>query len=152
MLLGHRSDRMAKALGDRSMIEKRETGEHARPVVLQGPRDTVKAGLLEPQTPGMERHILRHGMLGRCWRDRTVSVAPSEISFRQTTTSEVVQGVEQGTYVTLGRSILLRVNQNRSSSDNLAYIRWWSSVRWASWCQARSRQRRGPKGPGFTPA
>jgi len=47
---------------------------------------------------------------------------------------------------------LLRDNQNPSSSDNLAYIRWWSSVRWASWCQARSRQRRGPKGPGFTPA
>jgi hypothetical protein len=46
----------------------------------------------------------------------------------------------------------LRDNQNPSSSDNLAYIRWWSSVRWASWCQARSRQRRGPKGPSFTPA
>src|SRR4051812_20126495 len=45
---------------------------------------------------------------------------------------------------------LLRDNQNTSSSDNLAYIRWWSSVRRASWCQARSRQRRGPKGPGFT--
>jgi hypothetical protein len=105
MLLGHRSDRMAKALGDKSMIEKRGTGEHARPVVLQGPRDRVKAGLLEPQTPMMEVHILRHGMLGRCWRDRTVSVSPSEISFRQMTTSEVVQGVKQGTYVTLGRSI-----------------------------------------------
>src|SRR3954454_3490969 len=31
---------------------------------------------------------------------------------------------------------LLRDNQNTSSSDNLAYIRWWSSVRRASWCQA----------------
>ena len=31
---------------------------------------------------------------------------------------------------------LLRDNQNPSSSDNLAYIRWWSNVRWASWCQA----------------
>ena len=103
--LGRRSYRMAKALGDKSLIEKREAGEHARPVVPQGPRDRVKAGLLEPQTPGMERHILRHGMLGRCWRDRTVTVAPSEISFRQTTTSEVVQGVERGTYVTLGRSV-----------------------------------------------
>src|SRR4051812_49125365 len=47
---------------------------------------------------------------------------------------------------------VLRDNQNTSSSDNLAYIRWWSSVRRAIWCQARSRQRRGPKGPGFTPA
>src|SRR6476619_4981402 len=43
---------------------------------------------------------------------------------------------------------VLRDNQNPSSSDNLPYIRWWSSVRWASWCQARIRQRRGPKGPG----
>ena len=45
---------------------------------------------------------------------------------------------------------LLRDNQNRSPSDNLPYIRWWSSVWRASWCQARSRQRREPKGLGFT--
>ena len=62
MFLGRRSYRMAKALRDKSLIEKRETGEHARPVVPQGPRDRVKAGLPEPQTPGMERHIHRHGM------------------------------------------------------------------------------------------
>ena len=52
----------------------------------------------------------------------------------------------------LAELLVLRDNQNPSSSDNLPYIRWWSSVRWASWCQARSRQRRGPKGPGFTSA
>ena len=62
MLPGHRSDRMVKTLRDKSLVEKREAGEHARPVVPQGPRDMVKAGLLEPQTPGMERHIHRHGM------------------------------------------------------------------------------------------
>ena len=45
---------------------------------------------------------------------------------------------------------LLRDNQNRSPSDNLPYIRWWSSVWRASWCQARSRQRREPEGLGFT--
>jgi hypothetical protein len=105
MFLGRRSYRMAKALRDKSLIEKREAGEHARPVVPQGPRDRVKAGLLEPQTPGMEPHIHRHGMYGRCWRDRTVPVSPFELSPRQTTASEVVQGVERGTYVTLGRSI-----------------------------------------------
>ena len=62
MFVGHRSDLTAKALWDKSMIEKRGMGEHARPIALQGPRDMVKAGLLEPQTPEMEIHILRHGM------------------------------------------------------------------------------------------
>src|SRR3954471_17882752 len=105
MFLGHRSDRMAKALGDKSLIEKREAGEHARSVVPQGPRDRVKAGLLEPQTPGMEPHIHCHGMYGRCRWDRTVRVAPFELSPHRTTDNEAVQGVERGTYVTLGRSI-----------------------------------------------
>ena len=103
MLPGHRSDRMVKTLRDKSMVEKREVGEHARP--LQGPRDRVKAGLLEPQTPGMERHIHRHGMYGRCRRDRTVTVSPFELSSRRATANEAVQGVERGTYVTLGRSV-----------------------------------------------
>ena len=59
MLPGHRSDRMVKTLRDKSMVEKRGTGEHARPVVPQGPRDKVKAGLLEPQTPELTlTHIL----------------------------------------------------------------------------------------------
>jgi hypothetical protein len=105
MLPGHRSDRMVKTLRDKSMVEKREAGEHARPVVLQGPRDKVKAGLLEPQTPEMERHIHRHGMYGRCRRDRTVTVSPFELSSRRATANEAVQGVERGTYVTLGRSV-----------------------------------------------
>ena len=100
MLPGHRSDRMVKTLRDKNMVEKREAGEHARPVVLQGPRDKVKAGLLEPQTPGMERHIHRHGMYGRCRRDRTVTVSPFELSSRRATANEAVQGVERGTYVT----------------------------------------------------
>ena len=100
MLPGHRSDRMVKTLRDKSMVEKREAGEHARPVVLQGPRDRVKAGLLEPQTPEMERHIHRHGMYGRCRRDRTVTVSPFELSSRRATANEAVQGVERGTYVT----------------------------------------------------
>ena len=103
MFLGRRSYRMAKALRDKSLIEKREAGEHARPP--QGPRDRVKAGLPEPQTPEMERHIHRHGMYGRCRRDRTVTVSPFELSSCRTTASEAVQGVERGTCVALGRSI-----------------------------------------------
>src|SRR4051812_32229018 len=105
MLPGHRSDRMVKTLRNKSMVEKREAGEHARPVVPQGPRDRVKAGLLEPQTSGMERHIHRHGMYGRCRRDRTVTGSPFEPSSRRTTASEAVQGGERGTRVALGRSI-----------------------------------------------
>lgn len=104
MFLGHRSNLMVKTLGDKSMIEKRGMGEHARPIALQGPRDMVKAGLLEPQTPEMELHILRHGMYGRCRRDRTVRLSPFELSSRRATTNEVVQGAEQGTYVALLRS------------------------------------------------
>ena len=57
VLLGHQPYRMAKALWDHSMVEKHETGEHARLVVVQDPRDTVKAGLPESQSPGMERNV-----------------------------------------------------------------------------------------------
>jgi hypothetical protein len=62
MLLGRPPYWMAKALRDKSMVVKRGLGEHARPDALQGPRDMVKAGLLEPQSPVMETHIPRHGM------------------------------------------------------------------------------------------
>jgi hypothetical protein len=101
-LLGHQPYRMVKALWDKSMVEKRGAGEHARP--MQGPRDRVKAELLELQTPVMEMHIHRHGMYGRCCRDQMVQLSPSQLFPWQTTASEVVQGVEQGTYVVLGRS------------------------------------------------
>ena len=105
MLLGRRPYRTVKTLRDMSMVEKCEVGERARPVVMRDPRNMVKAGLPEPQTPVMEPHILRHGTYGRCQRARTVRLSPSELFSRWTTTSEVVQGVEQGTYVALGRSI-----------------------------------------------
>ena len=51
VLLGHQPYRMAKALWDYSMVEKHEASEHARLVVVQDPRDTVKAGLPESQSP-----------------------------------------------------------------------------------------------------
>ena len=45
MLLGHRVDLKAKAGGEKSMPEKRETLEGAESAVLQDPRDKAKAGL-----------------------------------------------------------------------------------------------------------
>ena len=62
MLPGQPSHPMAKAYGDKSMMVKRGLGEHARPNAPRGPRDKVKDGLLEPQSPAMETHIPRHGM------------------------------------------------------------------------------------------
>ena len=41
----------------------------------------------------MEPHIHRHGMYGRCRWDRTVRVAPFELSPHRTTANEAVQGV-----------------------------------------------------------
>jgi len=104
VLLGHQPYRMAKALGDYSMVEKHETSEPARLVVVQDPRDTVKAGLPESQSPGMEAHIHRHGMYGRCPWNRTVSLSSSELFLQGTTVSEIVQGDEQDTCVALSRS------------------------------------------------
>ena len=86
------------------MVEKHEASEHARLVVVQDPRDKVKAGLPESQSPGRETYIHRHGMYGRCYWNRTVSLSPSELFLQWTTASEVVQGDEQDTYVALGRS------------------------------------------------
>jgi hypothetical protein len=54
MLLGRPPDRMAKALRDNSMAEKRGVSEHARLAALQDLRDMAKAGLLEPQSPVMD--------------------------------------------------------------------------------------------------
>jgi hypothetical protein len=103
-LLGHRSHPRTKVYGDQSMIEKRSTGELARPAALQGPRDRAKAGLLEPQIPAMEAYIPCHSRYGRGRRNRMVSFSPSEFSFRRATASEAVQGNERGAYLTLTRS------------------------------------------------
>src|SRR5208282_2410285 len=40
-------------------VARQGLGEHARPNASQGPRDMVKDGLLEPQSPAMETHIPR---------------------------------------------------------------------------------------------
>ena len=62
ILLGHPIDLKAKAGGEKSMSEKRETREDAEGVVLQGPCDMAKAKLPEPQSPVVE---LSHSPLQR---------------------------------------------------------------------------------------
>src|SRR4051794_38685082 len=52
----------AKAKGDRSMPSKRERSEDADDPVPQGPRDTVRTELFEPQSPAMQAYIPRHSV------------------------------------------------------------------------------------------
>jgi hypothetical protein len=47
ILLGHPTNLKAKARGENSLLEKRETFEGIYDVVLQDPRDMVKAELPE---------------------------------------------------------------------------------------------------------
>lgn len=96
MLLGQLPYRMAKALRDKSMVVKQGPGEHARPDALQGPRDKVKAGLLEPQSPAMERHIPRHGMLGRGRQNRVVSLSLPETSSAERRPMRLFKGTNGG--------------------------------------------------------
>jgi len=56
MLLGHPIDLKAKAGGERSMSEKRESLEDAEGAVPQDPRDRAKAALPESQSPAVEPH------------------------------------------------------------------------------------------------
>src|SRR5215471_17034749 len=50
---GSSTDLTAKARGDKSLSEKREAREGVYRVVLRDPRDTVRAGLPEPQSPAV---------------------------------------------------------------------------------------------------
>ena len=52
--LGHRTNLKAKAEGDKSMSEKRESLEGVEGAVLRDPRDKVKAKLPEAQSPAVE--------------------------------------------------------------------------------------------------
>ena len=48
----------AKARGDKSLSEKRETREGVYRVVLRDPRDRVRAGLPKPQSPVVEFQVV----------------------------------------------------------------------------------------------
>jgi hypothetical protein len=56
MLLGHPIDLKAKAGGEKSMSEKRESPEDAYGAVPQDPRDMAKAVSPESQSPAVGPH------------------------------------------------------------------------------------------------
>ena len=91
----------AKAEGDKRMPLKRGVHGGAQGLASRDLRHTVKAGLLEPQSPAMQRHILRSQRLLRSRQDTPPVSSPGS-------TLSLVGGEEcphprgrQGTYVTL---------------------------------------------------
>jgi hypothetical protein len=104
MTLGPTAYLAAKAKGDRSMPSKRERSEDADDPVPQGPRDTVRTGLFEPQPPAMQLYIPRHSVLRRGHRDRATRMSSLEPSTRWAMGHHPIQGGERGTYVALDTS------------------------------------------------
>ena len=94
----------AKVKGDRSMPSKRERSEDADDPVPQGPRDTVRTGLFEPQPPTMQAYIPRHSVLRRGHRDRAAKSSSLEPSTRWAMGHHPIQGGERGTSVALDTS------------------------------------------------
>ena len=81
MLLGHLVDLRAKAGGEKSMPEKRETPEGAEGAVLQDPRDRAKAGLPESQSPAVQPHT-------RCYSACNAASPRADRSVLRTDTSD----------------------------------------------------------------
>jgi hypothetical protein len=104
MTLGPTAYLAAKAKGDRSMPSKRERSEDADDPVPQGPRDTVRTALFEPQPPTMQPYIPRHSVLRRGHRDRAAKSSSLEPSTRWAMGHHPIQGGERGTYVALDTS------------------------------------------------
>ena len=104
MTLGPTAYLAAKAKGDRSMPSKRERSEDADDPVPQGPRDTVRTGLFEPQSPAMQAYIPRHSVFRRGHRDRATRMSSLEPSTRWAMGHHPIQGGERGTYVALDTS------------------------------------------------
>jgi retron-type reverse transcriptase len=94
----------AKVKGDRSMPSKRERSEDADDPVPQGPRDTVRTELFEPQPPTMQAYIPRHSVLRRGHRDRATKSSSLEPSTRWAMGHRPIQGGERGTSVALDTS------------------------------------------------
>ena len=104
MTLGPTAYPAAKVKGDRSMPSKRERSEDADDPVPQGPRDTVRTELFEPQPPTMQAYIPRHSVLRRGHRDRATKSSSLEPSTRWAMGHHPIQGGERGTYVALDTS------------------------------------------------
>src|SRR4051794_32032710 len=94
----------AKAKGDCSMPSKRERSEDADDPVPQGPRDTVRTGLFEPQSPAMQAYIPRHSVLRRGHHDRATKSSSLEPPTRWAMEHHPIQGGAGGTYVALDTS------------------------------------------------
>jgi retron-type reverse transcriptase len=94
----------AKAKRDRSMPLKRGWSEDADGRAPRDPRDTVKARLLEPESPAMQAYIPRAQRLRRGRRDRATKSSSLETSAWRAVSSERTQGDGPGTYVALETS------------------------------------------------
>jgi hypothetical protein len=100
ILLGQPINLKAKARGDKSMSEKRETVEDAEGVVSQGPCDMVNSWIAcPPISSGGTRHTHRYSVSERCCQEQIVHVSRSVASAWQTMHSEGIAGDEWGTYV-----------------------------------------------------
>ena len=129
MTLGPTAYLAAKAKGDRSMPSKRERSEDADDPVPQGPRDTVRTGLFEPQPPTMQPYIPRHSVLRRGHRDRATRMSSLEPSTRWAMGPHPIQGGERGTYVALDTSSTTgmwdRPTRREAQGDGAAVVCAW---------------------------
>lgn len=85
-----------KAKGDNSMPVKREPPEDVYGVVLQGPCDMARAGLLEPQFPVMQMSIFRLPRLVRSRPDMVTFGLLPEPSTGRAVGNDPTQGNERG--------------------------------------------------------
>ena len=119
----------AKVKGDRSMPSKRERSEDADDPVPQGPRDTVRTELFEPQPPAMQAYIPRHSVLRRGHRDRAAKSSSLEPSTRWAMGHHPIQGGERGTYVALDTSSTTgmwdRPTRREAQGDGAAVVCAW---------------------------
>src|SRR4051812_34242835 len=86
------------------MPSKRERSEDADDPVPQGPRDTVRTGLFEPQSPAMQAYIPRHSVLRRGPPDRATKTSSLEPSTRWAGGPHPLQGGGRGTHLALHTS------------------------------------------------
>jgi retron-type reverse transcriptase len=116
----------AKAKGDCSMPSKRERSEDADDPVPQGPRDTVRTELFEPQPPTMQAYIPRHSVLRRGHHDRATKSSSLEPSTRWAMGPHPIQGGERGTYVALDTSSTMgmwdRPTRREAQGDGAAVV------------------------------
>ena len=123
---GSTANLMAKAKGNSSMPVKRERTEDVYGLVLQDPRDTVKAKLPEPQSPAMQAYILRLPRLKRSHHDRATKSSSPEASAWWAVRNDRTQGDGRGTYIVLETSdiegIWDRPTRREAQGDGAAVV------------------------------